>query len=351
MKSNNRIAYKVKVVTLAFAVSVGLTARAQESSSKIPSYLSISGFIDNQYSYESQQNNDGSYTELNTLNIRRARFDVKGSFNEHLEFRLQADFAGSPKIVDAYVKYKFNKLVNIELGQFKTPFTLENQYSPLNLESIENSQVISSLSGYSDVLGGKRNNGRDIGVVLYGDLLNSSDGTFPLVSYNIGVFNGSGINTKDENLSKDVIGRLDIHPFIKDLVLSASAVKGAYYDGTDGNAGNNRFSFGAEFKDEALTVRSEYVRADYQNGGTWLKADGFYVLAGYWFKLGNDQKLRPVVKYDHFNRNDVNSDLYLVGIDWWLESHLRLQLNYTLREREQFDKKSNTVAAMVSIKF
>ena len=351
MKTTSRIPFKVNVLTLAFALNLGMTSSAQESSSKIPSYLSISGFVNNQYTYESQQNNDGSYTEVNTLNIRRARLDLKGSLNEHLEFRLQADFAGSPKIVDAYIKYKFSKLVNVELGQFKTPFTLENQYSPLNLESIENAQVIGCLSGYSDILGGKRNNGRDIGVVLYGDLLSSSDGSFPLVSYNIGVFNGSGINTKDENLTKDIIGRLDFHPFIKELVLSASAVKGTYNDGTDSNAGNNRYSFGGEYKDKSLTLRSEYVSADYQNGGTWQQADGLYVVAGYWFKFSNGQKLSPVLRYDHFNLNDVNSNQYLVGVDWWPESHLRLQLNYTVSDLEQFDKKGNIITAMVSVKF
>ena len=187
--------------------------------------------------------------------------------------------------------------------------------------------------------------------MLYGDILNSSDGGYALLSYNIGVFNGSGIDRKDDNLSKDVIGRLDFHPFIRELVLSASAVKGTYNDGTDKIAGNNRFAFGGEYKDDALVVRSEYVRADYENNGTWLKADGFYVVAGYWFKVGKEQKLRPVVRFDQFNQNNLTSNLYMVGVDWWPESHLRLQLNYTMRDREQFDRKGDVITAMASIKF
>ena len=48
------------------------------------------------------------------------------------------------------------------------------------------------------MLGGKRGGGRDIGLMLYGTLFESADGSFPVLSYNLGVFNGNGINTKDD---------------------------------------------------------------------------------------------------------------------------------------------------------
>ena len=351
METTKKNVFKTFFLVGICLAGIQVMTNAQENKSKIPSYLSVGGWFDNQYTYENQQNNDGSYTEVNTFHTRRARLDIKGNITEQLEFRLQTDVSGTPKLIDAFIKYKFNKMVNIELGQFKTPFTLENQYSPLNQEGIDNSLVINNLAGFSDILGGNRNAGRDIGIMLYGDILNSSDGGYALLSYNIGVFNGSGIDRKDDNLSKDVIGRLDFHPFIRELVLSASAVKGTYNDGTDKIAGNNRFAFGGEYKDDALVVRSEYVRADYENNGTWLKADGFYVVAGYWFKVGKEQKLRPVVRFDQFNQNNLTSNLYMVGIDWWPESHLRLQLNYTMRDREQFDRKGDVITAMASIKF
>lgn len=350
-RKTNTKGLKRIVLVSAVMLSLGAAATAQENKSRIPAYLSVGGWIDNQYTYENQKNNDGSHTEVSTFSTRRARLDIKGNINGNLEFRLQTDMAGTPKLVDAFIKYKFSKLINVELGQFKTPFTLENQYSPLNQEGIDNSAVISSLAGFSDILGGNRKNGRDSGVMLFGNLLDSNDGSFPLLSYNIGVFNGNGINGKDDNQGKDVIGRLDFHPFIKELVLSASAVQGTYNDGTDRKAANNRIAFGGEYKDDALTLRSEYVRADYENGGIWHKADGFYVAASYWFKFGNDQKLRPVVRYDQYNQNNLTSNLCMVGIDWWPESHLRLQLNYTLNDREQFDNKGDLLSAMVTVKF
>lgn len=338
-------------MAISSALTIGLCTNAQDSRSKIPSYLSVGGWIDYQYSYEKQKNNDASYTELNTFHTRRARLDIKGSVNDHLQFRLQTDVSNTPKMIDAFVKYQFNKLFNVELGQFKTPFTLENQYSPLNQEGIDNAQVINTLAGFTDILGGGRANGRDIGIMFYGDLLSSKDGSFPLVSYSLGIFNGSGINRKDDNDSKDVTGRVEFRPFIKELVLSASALSGSYKDGDNKNASNNRFALGGEYKDSHFSLRSEYVRADFQKKGEWNMADGFYVVAGYWFKFGEDQKFRPVIRFDQFKQDNLISNNYMLGIDWWPESHLRAQLNYTLIDREDLYSKGNLLQAMISIKF
>ena len=67
------------------------TINAQENKkSLIGDYLSISGWMNIQYDYERQlQNDDVTLDEINTLNVRRARLDIKGNINKHLEFRLQ----------------------------------------------------------------------------------------------------------------------------------------------------------------------------------------------------------------------------------------------------------------------
>ena len=183
----------------------------------------------------------------------------------------------------------------------------------------------------------------------------SADGSFPVLSYNLGVFNGNGINTKDDNNSKDIIARIDFHPFIKNLVLSASAIKGTYDNGAEKNARNNRYSFGGEYKDDALTVRSEYVRADIQEPGASTKYEGFYVVAGYWFNLGESAKLSPVLRYDYYNATGVPQKLkqtnYLFGLDFWPESHLRFQVNYTLMDRAKYDKPGHLLQTMLTVKF
>lgn len=317
-------------------------AVAQETRPKIPVDWSVSGFISSQYSY--------SPSETNTFFIRNARLDLKGCVTDHLEFKLQSEFAGgSVRVLDALMKCKFNKYINIEIGQFKTPFTLESQYHLLKKEGIDYAQVISRLSGYSDILPGNRTNGRDIGVMLYGGFFGMEE-DYMLLNYNVGVFNGCGINRKDDNLSKDIIARFDIHPFLKDLVLSASLIRGTYDDGTNPDAANNRFSFGGEYKSDALTIRSEYVRADVEAGSAVTTTDGFYAVAGYWLPLQSQIKLRPVLRYDRLNAGSASSVLYMAGLDCWPWSHLRLQVGYTLCTEIPAAASRHLFQAMASVK-
>ena len=118
----------------------------------------VSGFLNLRYQYENDKN---------SFDIRRARLDFKGNLVKWLDYRLQVDFASSPKIIDAYVRLKFSPMFNIQAGQFKLAFSLENPYGPLTLETMENSQVISYLSGIND-LAGSKGAGRDLGVAEIG---------------------------------------------------------------------------------------------------------------------------------------------------------------------------------------
>ena len=322
-------------------MSAWTAVSAQETKYKIPQYLTVSGFIDGQFTSDNTQK---------TFFIRRARVALGGQMLPNLEFRLQTEMAGNaPKMLDAYFKYKFRPYLNIQAGQFKTPFTLESQYPLLTKEGIDYAQVIAKLAGYGDVLGGNRSNARDIGFMLYGDILMvGRSEPFPLLSYNVGLFNGPGINRKDDNRSKDIIARFDVRPFVRNLVLSASVVAGSYNDGATAELANNRFSFGGEYKDESLTVRSEYVRADIEKAGTIY---GYYAVAGYWFNLEQGQRIRPIVRYDTYNNNGSVSTLYMAGLDWWPLSHLRLQVNITRAYEPAPASPRNVLQVMASVKF
>ena len=357
------------------------TISAQEKKKLIGDYLSISGWMNIQYDYERQLQNDNlTLTELNTFNVRRARLDVKGNINPHLEFRLQGDFAVSPKMVDGFVKVKLAKYFNIQAGQFKIPFTFENPQSPLTLEGIEYAQVISKLSGYSDVCHvATYSGGRDVGLMLYGDLFSFENNgkEIPILTYKLGVFNGNGMNKKDANLGKDIAGSIEICPGVKGLKLAAS-----YYDGNylldnefeindtltikhkNENAERNRLTFGGKYENGRLTIRSEYIYGETnmanKDGIYLLKSDGFYVAAGYWFdikceKSGNVQRIRPVARYDFFREDmteiNTNSTYYMVGIDWWPMQNLRLLVNYTLKDKAANDNLGHLLQAQLSVKF
>ena len=128
------------LIVMMFVLTSLSTINAQEKKKLIGDYLSISGWMNIQYDYESQLQNGGESLDViaNTFNVRRARLDFKGNLCENVEFRVQGDLAGTPKLVDGFVKVKLQKYFNIQVGQFKIPFTFENPQSPLTLEGILN---------------------------------------------------------------------------------------------------------------------------------------------------------------------------------------------------------------------
>lgn len=272
----------------------------------------ISGFVQLRYQYQTL---DGD----NSFDVKRARLDFKGDLAAKVDYRLQLEFASSPKIIDAFVRYTPFKQFGIQIGQFKVPFTLENPYAPLKLEAIDNAMAISYLAGFSDISGISAT-GRDIGLSLFGTLAKG------VIDYGVGIYNGAGINRSDDNNRKDFAGRLNINP-TKALTLS-----GSVYIGNTGAKGSplltrNRYSFGARYDDKRLLVRTEYVYGKTDA----LESEGWYAIAGWWIK----NKIMPMVRCEGFQQDisltDTRQTNYMAGIDYWPIRNLRMQVNYTYR--------------------
>jgi hypothetical protein len=351
MKAN-----KVFYVAVLAAVTTGAVAQdksIEERVSKVEGITSklptISGLVNTRFQYDAVEDKDAT----NALDVRRARLDIKGIISSQVDYRLQLDFANSPKILDAFVTWKPSSYINVRVGQFKYPFTLENPYSPTNLETIENSTVISKLSGYSDEagLGG---NGREIGLALFGGFGKKSG--YNLVDYYIAAINGNGINNaKDNNTSKDITGILTINP-IKPLSIAISHYNGKTGKTIDGeikDAARVRTGFGAKYDDKKLLVRGEYLF-----GTTGIEKEGvisdkesagFYVTAAYYVA----PKIQPVLKYDYYqsdkNKDDSKQTNYIAGVNYYPVKNVRLQLNYTHRAQEKQDR--DLVAAQLVLSF
>lgn len=281
----------------------------------------ISGIVNFRYDYTG---------EVSTFDLSRARIDLRGDLSSVFDYGLQFELAGSKVLLlDAYLRAKIKPWLHIQVGEFKIPLTMENPYSPLNLEFIDNAMSTIYLCSYND-LSRIKSSGRDIGVMVSGSLFKNYD--FYIFKYEIGVFNGSGINIEDDNKAKDLIGRISFNP-IKDLTISASGQLGKFETSvynidqeiTYYTANRNRLSAGIRYDDGKIVARGEYV---YGNTNS-VKSEGFYVLAGYTFF----EKLMPAIRYDYFRLNtDRESFLsnYTIGVNYWATKFLRCQLNYTL---------------------
>ena len=258
-------------------IGVTTEAQAQTTGEKIKEFadkhLKLSGYLQGGVEW-----NEATDPET-TFYLKRARVSLTGNAaKEKIDYRLQVDMAGSPKVCDLYFRYKPLNQLNLQLGQFKLPFSLENElYGPTTFEFIEYSYLTTYIARNNAKYDGIAATGRDMGFQLYGGFF-ARDG-FSIINYNIGVFNGAGINQKDNNSSKDLIARLIIKP-IKGLSISGSYM----YAETkfDGNKymKSPRWSVGAIYDVRHWIARAEFAQADF--GGNMTNA--FYALAGYHFE-------------------------------------------------------------------
>lgn len=341
------------------AISFPMGLHAQEAPK-------ISGFV--QGLYQANLNEDFDLTS-NTLRMRRVRLSVEGKLTKTLSYKIQGDFSRSPMMVDAFVKYKPCNEFAIQVGQFKTPFTLESPINPVNLEIFDYGESVQKLVGYSDVCG-VGGLGRDIGVMVSGDLFRPEGRGFSLVSYYLGVFNGNGPCTTDNNNRKDVVGRLEIHPMLRELTLSGSYYYGQYKSADDHGV-RNRWSAGAQYSDGDVLFRAEYLDGvtGFHNGtlddngneiDLYRFSKGYYAVAGYNFRFGkeNIQKLMPVLRYEHFEPGDMNpvvfgsTDYYTAGINYWPVKSLNFKLDYSFIQ-QTLDTKTNShrIVGILSYKF
>ena len=341
--------------------------KPEKSKPKFGDYIKLSGFA--QAMYQANLNNDGELLD-NGFSLRRVRLSVEGTLVKGLTYKIQGDFTRKPMLVDAYLKYKPCNEFAIQIGQFKTPFSIESPINPVNLEIFDYGEAIQGLVGYKDVCG-VGSLGRDLGIMATGSLfpIKGDEGIkYHVVEYSLGVFNGNGANEKDNNNRKDVVGRLDIHPGLKALTLSGSLYLGKYTNGINVNCKRNRWAAGAQYNDGNLVIRGEYLRGTtgYFNEiidegiEQYQLSNGYYVVAGYNFKLGKEgkQTLMPVLRYEHFQPGDRTNDVlgmtnyYSAGLNYWPIKNVNIKVDYSLVEKVIGDKTySHRLVGMVSYKF
>ncbi len=335
--------------------------KPEKSKGEINRMPKISGFV--QGLYQANLSEEGELTS-NTLRMRRVRLSVDGTLFKGLTYKIQGDFVRSPMLVDAYLKYKVCNEFAIQVGQFKTPFSLESPINPVNLEIFDYGEGIQKLVGYSDVCGVGAI-GRDIGLMASGSLfeIEKQNGQrFGIVDYSLGVFNGNGPTTTDNNNRKDIVGRLEVHPGLKALTLSGSFYYGKYTKDDNVNCTRNRWAAGAQYNDGNLVIRGEYISGTTGVAHTvipedlgYFNSNGYYGVIGYNFQAG-EQKIMPVLRYDHFTKDASiakgGTNWYTVGINYWPLKSVNFKLDYSLVQQVIGDKtNSHRVVGILSYKF
>jgi phosphate-selective porin OprO and OprP len=309
--------------------------------------------------------------------IKRARLDFQGHFSSQFDYRILVDFVGqsgangtaptggqliSPFLVEGFIVYKPFTWLNVKAGQMIVEFGPENTTQDRNLDLIERSQVVNALlarkgdaaNGLVDSVGNQ--NGRDIGIQLNGSLFRLEDRH--LIDYYVQLLDGAGINTLDNNQSKDVDARLVLHP------LRFLSLGGSYYDGFDRFTGTptkdqlrTRWGLEADLGLNALSVKGEYIHA--QDGTNNLKTgtaatlhQGWYGQVGYFIV---PRHLQGVFRYDWYDPNtaktQVNSTYYDFGLNYFFNVWTKVQVYYSLRNQQGPTTNNNLFEAQLQLAF
>lgn len=222
---------KKKIIMSLLAMAIATASAQEKKVIQLPSWLSnvkLSGYGMLQYQYSGQKN-----AESNSFNVRMGRISLEGRIANDFYWKTQLQFNGntsnlgsSPRMVDLFAEWQKYDFFKVKIGQFKNPFTFENPMNPIDQGFMGYSQNVSKLAGFSDRAGEHASNGRDIGLQFQGDFLKNANGR-NLLHYQIGVFNGQGINTKDVDNQKNIIGGVWVMP-IKGMRIGVFGWTGSY---------------------------------------------------------------------------------------------------------------------------
>lgn len=317
--------------------------------------IKFSGYGMLQYQGEDKE---GAHT--NTFNLRLARFILDGKIGD-FDWRAQIQGTnvkgpGEPtvQLVDLYAEWVKHKAFRVKIGQFKRAFTYENPTHPITQGWYSYAMVINNLSGFGDRTGEKSSGGRDIGIQVQGDLFPNAAGR-RLFHYQLGVYNGEGINEKDKDNRKDIIGGAWVMP-IKGLRIGAfgwTGSRGGMLDpvtGTKRSVEKKRYAISAEYDKDEWTFRTEYIHSqgwgaakaannvreiDYSKGD---KADGWYAFG---IVPVIKSKLHAKARYNLYRQSkewSTSKTMYEVGVNYFFTKNLQLNMEYArVNERATHD--------------
>ena len=241
-------------------------------------------------------------------------------------------------LLEAWAAYQVVPEFGVKIGQFKTPFSMENPYSPTVLELItENGLVTQHMVMGADSLMMPGCTGRDIGITVYGSFWRGR------VNYDLALMNGAGRNCSDINNAKDFVARLSVRP-VSMLEVGGSVIVGrGSHPSMGGRFKRNRYAASAQ-----LTTKPVVLRAEYMWGVDGDEhSDGGYAMLN--LKNVGVRGLDLAATADHLRARGVVTNRVSAGASYWFYPGCRLQLEYSHSHAYHVD--SNAVYAQVQLAF
>jgi phosphate-selective porin len=216
--------------------------------------VSVVGYMQAQYEYlftEDGENSQDAFT------FNRARMGLVGNipydFSYYIMFEFSPNKDGAPYLLDGFITYsRLAPWLNVSLGQFKSPFSLELNTPCQGLHTINRSMVVTQLASPD----------RDRGIMFTGKYEK-------LLKYGLAFTNGRGREKEEDNLNKAISARVVISPI---EMLSIGAGYKAWNDPARDADGEiiadaddderSRIGVDFEFNFENILVQGEYIQGE-----------------------------------------------------------------------------------------
>lgn len=273
---------------------------------------------------------------VDSFAARRVRLSLSGDIVKNLRFKLSAEMAKTPTLLDAFGEFEPSASLGVRFGQFLVPFSLESVTSVSDLDTVNRAQATDKLAPGRDI----GTQGRDVGVVVYGKA--------SIFEYTAGFVNGAGLNKADTNDRKDLAGRFLVRP-VEGISLGASLYRGRQSASPEAPlVVRDREGVELVLARGPATLRAEYIHA--MDGA--ISRSGGYVQAG-WALLKD--KLQAVLKFDTLDldrgRAGGRTDVWTAGLNWSIQGKNKLQVNYEHRRPETGADTENALLAQFQIYF
>ncbi|MDR0794090.1 MAG: OprO/OprP family phosphate-selective porin [Chitinophagaceae bacterium] len=245
----------------------------------------------------------------NTFLLKRTRLQIKGAVNDHFSANLMINFAEfssdpSNKVLEnAYVKYSLNKYFNIQAGQFRPFFGIEDALPVDIVRTLDysNQYYAFGASGWQSF---------QVGVSILGDVNKKGN-----IRYYVGAYNGNNRNQPTDNDNqKNFYARLETS-ISKEFIIGVNGATGSQGAGTGNAWGGDiiashklgkdwRLSIGGEYKNGTnLALYNTYTTSPPPLSQVRMQGFYFFPVLRYSYNLPRVRAIEFTSRYEYLNEN------------------------------------------------
>lgn len=275
------------VSCLAFSVS-----QAQEFKPTI--HGTIRGKFERQFSSADNHDEDAETTDAQRFEVRNARISVDGLLNERVSYKAEIDLCdeGAIKMLDAYGKVKLTSYLDVQIGQYRVPFTIDAHRSP-------HQQYFANRSFIAKQVGSIR----DVGLSATYTLPRNDAGWGNTLQG--GLFNGSGLTGQKDYWTSSVNFSLKEQLFMPNGWLLEASMQKVRPDGVT----IMMYDGAVQWHNRTWICEAEYVYKHYAHGAfDAVNALDAFVCYDQWLreeasKKALLQKVSYLARFDYMGEN------------------------------------------------